>query len=34
MISMDASLRKLLEEGLITQEEAYMKAIDKTQFKP
>jgi twitching motility protein PilT len=34
MISMDASLRKLLEDGLITQEEAYMKAIDKTQFKP
>lgn len=33
MISMDASLRKLLEADLITQEEAYMKAIDKTQFK-
>jgi twitching motility protein PilT len=33
MISMDASLRKLLEDDLITQEEAYMKAIDKTQFK-
>ncbi|MFQ3226129.1 MAG: twitching motility protein PilT [Lentimonas sp.] len=33
MISMDASLRKLLEAGLITQEEAYMKAIDKAQFK-
>ena len=33
MISMDASLRQLLEDGLITQEEAYMKAIDKTQFK-
>ncbi len=32
MISMDASLRKLLEQGLITQEEAYMKAIDKAQF--
>lgn len=33
MISMDASLRKLLEADLITQEEAYMKAIDKTRFK-
>lgn len=33
MISMDASLRTLLEEDLITQEEAYMKAIDKAQFK-
>jgi twitching motility protein PilT len=33
MISMDASLRKLLEDQLITTEEAYMKAIDKTQFK-
>jgi twitching motility protein PilT len=32
MISMDASLSKLLEAGLITQEEAYMKAIDKTRF--
>ena len=32
MISMDASLRQLLEQNLITQEEAYMKAIDKTQF--
>ncbi len=34
MISMDASLRHLLEQNLITQEEAYMKAIDKTQFSP
>lgn len=32
MISMDASLNTLLEQGLITQEEAYMKAIDKAQF--
>ncbi|MFP4069303.1 MAG: type IV pilus twitching motility protein PilT [Opitutales bacterium] len=34
MISMDASLRKLLEKGIITPNEAYMKAIDKAQFKP
>jgi len=34
MISMDASLRQLLEAGVITQNEAYMKAIDKTHFKP
>jgi twitching motility protein PilT len=34
MISMDVSLRKLLEAGVITTEEAYMKAIDKTQFQP
>jgi len=33
MISMDASLVKLLEADLITKEEAYMKAIDKTRFK-
>ncbi len=33
MISMDASLRQLLEQDIITQEEAYMKAIDKAQFK-
>ena len=33
MISMDASLRKLLQDDLITQEEAYMKANDKGQFK-
>jgi len=33
MISMDASLRILLQKDLITQEEAYMKAIDKAQFK-
>ncbi|WPJ97623.1 PilT/PilU family type 4a pilus ATPase [Coraliomargarita algicola] len=33
MISMDTSLRKLLEDGIITQEEAYMKAIDKAQFQ-
>jgi len=34
MISMDVSLRKLLDEGVITSDEAYMKAIDKTQFQP
>jgi twitching motility protein PilT len=34
MISMDASLKKLLNDGIITVEEAYMKAIDKSQFKP
>ena len=32
MISMDASLSILLKADLITQEEAYMKAIDKTRF--
>ena len=32
MISMDASLSKLLEADLITKGEAYMKAIDKTRF--
>ena len=32
MVSMDASLSKLLEADLITQAEAYMKAIDKTRF--
>jgi twitching motility protein PilT len=34
MISMDASLQKLLDKDVITIEEAYMKAIDKAQFKP
>lgn len=34
MISMDASLRALLSADIITTEEAYMKAIDKAQFKP
>ncbi len=34
MISMDASLRQLLQEDVITLNEAYMKAIDKAQFKP
>ena len=37
MISMDASLRELLKEGIISGEEAYMKAIEKaafTQFLP
>ena len=33
MISMDASIRKLLNAGLITQNEAYMKAIQKEQFQ-
>ena len=33
MISMDASLRLLLNQDLITPEEAYMKAIDKARFK-
>ena len=32
MVSMDASLSKLLKADLITQAEAYMKAIDKTRF--
>lgn len=32
MVSMDASLSKLLEADLINKEEAYMKAIDKTRF--
>jgi hypothetical protein len=32
MISMDASIRKLLDEEIITPQEAYMKAQDKTQF--
>ena len=31
---MDSSLKKLLEDGIITIEEAYMKAIDKAPFKP
>lgn len=34
MISLDASLRKLLDDGVISQNEAYMKASDKAQFKP
>lgn len=33
MITMDASLRKLLQQELITMEEAYMKAADKSQFQ-
>ena len=32
MISMDASITAIFEEGIITGEEAYMKAIDKTSF--
>ncbi|MGJ8652472.1 MAG: type IV pilus twitching motility protein PilT [Opitutaceae bacterium] len=33
MISMDASISKLLDDGQISQNEAYMKAIDKTRFQ-
>lgn len=33
MLSLDASLRNLLENGIITQNEAYMKAIEKDQFR-
>lgn len=33
MITMDASLTELLKQNLITREEAYMKAADKTQFQ-
>lgn len=33
MISMDASISKLLNDGLISQNEAYMKAIDKSRFQ-
>jgi twitching motility protein PilT len=33
MITMDASLNELLKQDLITMEEAYMKAADKSQFK-
>jgi twitching motility protein PilT len=33
MISMDASLRQLLQDDLISLEEAYMKANDKAQFQ-
>ena len=33
MITMDTSLRELLQKGLITMEEAYMKAADKSQFQ-
>ncbi|HAV14212.1 MAG TPA: type IV pili twitching motility protein PilT, partial [Opitutae bacterium] len=33
MISMDASLIKLLNDGVISKKEAYMKAIDKTRFQ-
>lgn len=34
MISMDASLRGLLQEDLISEHEAYMKAINKSEFQP
>lgn len=34
MISMDASLQKLLDDQLISEQEAYMKAINKSQFQP
>jgi len=33
MVAMDSSLQKLLDEEIITPNEAYMKAIDKTRFK-
>lgn len=33
MVAMDTSLQKLLDEEVITPNEAYMKAIDKTRFK-
>ncbi|MGJ8638105.1 MAG: type IV pilus twitching motility protein PilT [Opitutaceae bacterium] len=33
MISMDASLSSLLDQGVINKHEAYMKAIDKTRFQ-
>lgn len=33
MISMDASIRKLLDEGKVTAQAAYDKAIDKEAFK-
>lgn len=32
MISMDVSLQHLLKQGIITQEEAYMKALNKGSF--
>tara|TARA_R100000027_G_scaffold34164_3_gene25012 strand:+ start:2349 stop:3395 length:1047 start_codon:yes stop_codon:yes gene_type:complete len=34
MISLDASIRKLLNDGVIDQDEAYMKANDKSAFRP
>ena len=34
MCSMDASIEKLLDAGLITAEEAYMKSSDKNRFRP
>jgi twitching motility protein PilT len=34
MIMMDASIKKCLDEGLITPEEAYMKASNKEAFLP
>ena len=34
MRSMDSSLQKALDGGLITAEEAYMKAADKQRFRP
>lgn len=33
MITMDASLRELLKRDIISREEAYMKAADKSQFE-
>ena len=34
MCSMDASIEKLLDAGLISAEEAYMKSSDKNRFRP
>ena len=34
MISLDSSIRKLLNDGVIDQDEAYMKANDKSAFRP
>lgn len=33
MVTMDASLQKLLDDEVITSNEAYMKAIDKSRFQ-
>ena len=33
MCTMDGSLKKLYEDGLISGEEAYMQAIDKSKFE-
>jgi twitching motility protein PilT len=33
MQSMDGELRRLVQEGLITNEEAYMRAVNKKEFE-